>query len=148
MRLYRLSYVILVFVLSPMCLGEDEVPKGVPYNSLKTAMKLVKGTEIDGVKCSPFYLKPTEEGAILNVKEADFRIITKEGAEVPLKCVALSKIADDELTKADNSAIKDGYTHILWVPKSVEEYEDGTLMHSLPKGFLQIMASVVFTNKK
>ena len=75
--------------------------------------------------------------------EADFRIVTSGGKVVKLKCETVDQVPAGELSEAvEKMKKKDGYTHVLWMPKDVKEYLDGSILHSLPKGAVS-MSQVV-----
>jgi hypothetical protein len=128
---------LLLTCLLVLSLGlrAEDAHKGIPYNSVNTTMKLLDGRKMDGVDCVPFLVRTEKGFPTLVPADADFRIVTWEGKTVKLKCEPLDQIPAGELSEAaEDMKKKDGFTHVLWMPKNVKDYLDGSIHHSLPKG--------------
>lgn len=131
----------LLLVLSPGLRAEEE-GKGIPYNSVNMTMKILEGRKMDGVECIPFFVRTAEGQPTLVPAEANFRIVTWDGETVKLKCEPLDQVPAGELPEIGEKMKKDGYTHVLWVPKDVKAYLDGSMHHSLPKGTVRMSQGI------
>ena len=93
---------------------------------------------MDGVECVPFLVRAEKGRPALVPEDANFRIITRDGETVKLKCEPLDQVPAGELSKVAQEMAKEGYTHVLWMPKDVKGYLDGSIHHSLPKGSVEM----------
>ena len=115
-------------------------PSAFPYEEFLKATDKNSGQPVDGVPMIPIYLKPLKPGDQIDLKKANFRI-TMPGAKaaaIPLHCEVLPKNADDAKNPTDQSRIRAGFTHKLWVPKDPEKYAGSALLNDLPAGFLDV----------
>jgi len=135
-----------LLVLSPSLRAEEE-GQAIPYNSVNTTMKLLEGRKMDGVECIPFFVRTLEGQPTLVPEDANFRIVTWDGETVKLKCESLDQVPAGELPEIGKTMKKDGYTHVLWVPKDVKAYLDGAIYHSLSKGAVTISQGLALTGK-
>ncbi|MEK7951438.1 hypothetical protein [Luteolibacter soli] len=126
----------LVLGFSPGLRAEEE--KGIPYNSVDKTMALLDGRKMDGVECVPFFVRTDEGQPTLLPADANFRIVTWDGETVKLKCEPLDQVPAGELPEIEETMKKDGFTHVLWMPKGVKAYLDGSILHSLPKGTVRM----------
>lgn len=106
-------------------------------------MALMKSKDIEGRKCVAYFMKSNLEDMPINSEKAEFRIITKAGKPAPLKITELKDIAVEDRNDMEKNAFEEGFTHIMWIPKGLKEYEGGYLVHSLPKGSVQVMAGIM-----
>jgi hypothetical protein len=126
--------------------GEDE-RQGIPYNTVNLTMKALKSQKVDGVECVPFYTKSAIKGETLDAAKANFRIRTWDGEIVRLKVTLLSEIPEKDRTDFEKKMIEDGYTHIQWIPKDEKTYLDGSLLHDLPKGSIEMVQGLSISGK-
>jgi hypothetical protein len=136
----------LLLILSSGLRAEEE-GQAIPYNSVNAAMKLLEGRKMDGVECVPFFVRTPEGQPTLASEEANFRIVTWDGETVKLKCEPLDQVPAGELPEIGEKMKKDGYTHVLWVPKDVKAYLDGSMYHSLPKGGVTMSQGMAIKGK-
>jgi hypothetical protein len=147
MKLTNLLVIAATTALMPSGLrGEDE-RQGIPYNTVNLTMKALKSQKVEGVECVPFYTKTTNNGAALDVAKANFRIRTWDGEIVRLKVTLLSEIPEKDRTDFEKEMIEDGYTHIQWIPKNEKKYLDGSLLHDLPKGSIEMVQGLSISGK-
>ena len=133
-------------LLSSGLYGEDE-RLGIPYNTVNLAMKALKSQKVDGADCVPFYLRSANKGEKLDVAKAKFRIRTWDGEIVLLKVSLLSDIPAEERTDFEKEMIEEGYTHVQWIPKNEKKYMDGSLIHDLPKGSVEMVQGLIISAK-
>ncbi|RYD24148.1 MAG: hypothetical protein EOP87_26205 [Verrucomicrobiaceae bacterium] len=101
----------------------------------------LKSRKVDGIFCVPWYLRDVRKDIVLNPEKARFRIATWEGAEVPLKIEALASVPQDDLSEKEKKMIGEGYTHRMWIPKADKRFVDGSMLHSLPRGVVDMAQS-------
>jgi hypothetical protein len=116
--------------------AEDGV--AIPYNSVNKSMGILKSQKVKGVECVPWYVRHSKKGEPLDVDKARFRVRTWEGQEHVLDIEPLSKIPKAQMTDQEKELLADGYTHRLWIPKGKKEFMDGDVVHSLPKGSIEM----------
>jgi hypothetical protein len=135
-----------IALLPSVSRGED-ARIGIPYNTVNLTMKALKSQKVDGVECVPFYTKTAIKGETLDAAKANFRIRTWDGEIVRLKVTLLSEIPEKDRTDFEKEMIADGYTHIQWIPKNEKKYLDGSLLHDLPKGSIEMVQGMSISGK-
>lgn len=113
-------------------------PNAFPYAEFAKAAAPIKGEIIDGVESIPLYLKAMKAGDKIDCETAHFRIQTADDKSQPLRCEILPEKPEEGKTPADQSRIRAGFTHKLWVPKDPEKYEGAVMLNDLPAGYLDI----------
>lgn len=113
-------------------------PNAFPYAEFAKFADTMKGEVIDGVESVPAYLKAAKAGDKLDCETAHFRIQTADGKSTPLRCDILPEKAEEGKTPGDQSKIRAGFTHKLWIPKDLKKYEGAVMLNDLPPGFLEI----------
>lgn len=131
-----LSVVLLGLAAGSVALAEED-RVGIPYNFVNKSMLLLKSQKIDGVDCVPFYLKATKDGP-LDPAKARFRIRTWDGEEQALQVMPLASVPAKQLTDLEKKMIEAGFTHRMWIPKGEKRFLDGSILHSLPKGSIDM----------
>jgi hypothetical protein len=134
--LQALCAVILLCVTNPSIAAEDGV--SIPYNSVNKSMGIHKSQKVKGVECVPWYVRHSNKEEPLDVDKARFRVRTWEGQEHVLDIEPLSKIPEALMTDQEKELLADGYTHRSWIPKGKMEFMDGDVVHSLPKGSIEM----------
>lgn len=124
--------------LVPSGLRGEDAGQGLAYNHVNRTMQVLESQKIDGADCVPFYLKPNKEGEKLDADKAKFRIRTKDGEIILLKVSLLSDIPVKDRTTIEKKMIENGYTHVQWIPKNEKKFVDGSLLHDLPKGSIEM----------
>jgi hypothetical protein len=148
MRVGRACLPALVVLSLARAAFAAEGGSGIPYNAVNLSMKLLKSERINGVECVPWYVRSSDKGKVLDTANANFRIRTWDGEEIPLTFEALSSIPEEKLTEFERDMIKDeGMTHRLWIPKNVRKYVDGTIASSLPKGSIDMVQGVSISGR-
>jgi hypothetical protein len=147
MNLTQFLLIAAASALVPSGLRAENERQGIPYNTVNLTMKVLKSQKVDGVECVPFYTKTAIKGATLDVAKANFRIRTWDGEIVRLKVTLLSEIPEKDRTDLEKEMIEDGYTHIQWIPKNEKKYLDGSLLHDLPKGSIEMVQGVSISGK-
>lgn len=132
------------FLLSACLPVAGEEASKLPYNVVNRTMLLLKTSEIDGKNCVPFYKRAKEGHPRLDPEKANIRIRTWDGEEIPLKCVPIGELTEAQRPSQHDKMIEDGYTHVLWLPKGEKAFMDGHLVHSLPKGALEMVQCIHF----
>lgn len=125
--------------------AEDGV--AIPYNSVNTQMKILKSQNIKGVDCVSWFVKDQRKDKTLDTAKANFRIRTWEGVEYPLDIEALSSLPPAQMDEDVKKMMADGFTHRMWIPKGEKRYLDGDIVHSLPKGSVEMARSLSFSGK-
>ena len=121
--------------------------RGIPYNSVNRTMSLLKSRKIGGKDCVPFYLRSRDEKEPLDPAKARFRVRTWEGDELSLKVEPLGSVPAGNRTELEKKMIEDGYTHRIWIPKGEKTFLDGSIVHSMPKGSVEMTQGFVLAGK-
>ncbi|MFK7850556.1 MAG: hypothetical protein AB8D78_06215 [Akkermansiaceae bacterium] len=111
--------------------GDVKIRTFIPYEEMKFPMKTVPSRNIEGVDCTPFFLKHTKEGTKLDPEAAKFRIETADGKTVILKWETLASIKEADRTVFVKKQIQDGFTHRLWIPKVPKKYARAKIVWNL-----------------
>ena len=122
--------VVTLAIAATTAFGEDKTI--VPYERMKTPMEAFPSRDIEGVDYTPFYLRHTKEGTMLDPEAAKFRIETADGKTVILKWETLASIAEADRTVFEEKQIQDGFTHRLWIPKDPKKYAHAKIVWDLP----------------
>lgn len=130
-----LMMVILAMTGASIAAGE---PNAFPYAEFAKAAAPLKGEVVDGVESIPLYLKALKAGDKIDAEAAHFRIQTADGKSQALRCEPLSVKPEEGRNPAEQSRIRAGFTHVLWVPKDPVKYEGAVLLNDLPPGFLDV----------
>ncbi|MCB1131944.1 MAG: hypothetical protein KDN05_12500 [Verrucomicrobiae bacterium] len=136
---------LVVFLSAQTGFSAEE--KGIPYNTINLSMKVLKSEKVDGQKCVPWYVKSKKDGVPLDPDKARFRVRTWDGDEHPLKIEPLAGIPKDRLSDADKKRMDEGYTHLLWIPKSKKEFMDGDIVHSFGKDSVEMVQGRAISGK-
>jgi len=113
-------------------------PNAFPYAEFAKAAAPLKGEVVDGVESIPLYLKAMKAGDKIDCEAAHFRIQTADGKSEPLRCDPLPEKPEEGKSPAEQSRIRAGFTHKLWVPKDPVKFEGAVLLNDLPPGYLDI----------
>jgi hypothetical protein len=120
----------------------------IPYNSVNKSMSILKSQKVKGVECVPWFIRNSKKGEVLDPDKARFRLRTWEGQEHILDIEPLIKVPAGQLTDLEKKLMADGYTYRLWIPKGKKEFMDGDLLHSLPKGSIEMSQGLYISGGK
>ena len=138
--------ILTLLAASPRTFAAEE-PASTPYKQVDRVMLALKSQKIHGVDCVPWFVRSDLKDAPIDPKKANFRIVTKDGKEHPLDIDLLSSVPKEQLDAVHRSMIEEGYTHRLWIPKGVKEYQDAKIVHSLPKGTVAMSQGICISGK-
>ncbi len=110
----------------------------LPYDSFNKAIRLFESKKIDGATCVPLFLKSNQAGVEIDPTKANFRVHTSAGDDVKLKVDKFSDVPAAELSEFERDLIMKGFTHRVWIPTNDERFSNGSIMHSLPKGSVDL----------
>ncbi len=137
------SLTALIFSYSSLvCVADDG--GSLPYNFINQAAANLERSKVDGVDCIPLYVKSKEEGIVLDPKKARFRVQTKDAKDELLKVEMLTDIPEGERSEFEKNLMKKGFTYRLWLPVNKESFIDGSIVHSLPKGTVEMEHGLFF----
>lgn len=142
--LLTLSAIIGLCVTNATLAAEDGT--AIPYNSVNKSMSFLKSQKVKGVDCVPWYVRH-QKGAVLDPAKAKFRVRTWEGHEHVLEIEPLSKVPAEQLSEFEKELKAGGYTHRMWIPKGKKEFMDGDIVHSLPKGSIDMAQGMSISRK-
>jgi len=128
---------LMILAMTGASFAADQ-PNAFPYAEFSKFADTMKGEVIDGVESIPAYLKAAKEGDKLDGETAHFRIQTADGRSTPLRCEILPENPEEGKNPVDQSKIRAGFTHKLWIPKDPKKYEGAVMLNDLPLGFLEI----------
>jgi hypothetical protein len=132
-----IGLLMMILAMTGASFAADK-PNAFPYSEFAKAAAPLQGEVIDGVESIPLYLKALKAGDKIDCESAHFRIQMADGKIQPLRCDPLPEKPEEGKSPADQSRIRAGFTHKLWVPKDPKKYEGAVMYNDLPAGYLDI----------
>lgn len=131
-----LRAVLFAALLQPLVCHAEE--GGMDYDAVNKGMLIMKSQKKGDIDCVPFFIKSELKDQPLDPVKADFRLKSKDGETLTLKVEPFKPTAKFAATRTGEEAVKGEFTHIIWVPKALEKFKGGLIVHNFPKGSISM----------